>query len=199
MHSAAEAQTGKAHFQAFESELQGHSIKPAAAERDAAVRSASLAREVQSSLVLAAPADAIVLTPDPVALLHQDVASGEKLLALAEDGPRFVRVFVPASALDRIPPDAEVALAPPGRFSVVRMKLPPMAGDAVDLPPGLVAKQDYKGVVLPTFYFARLALPVSAGDLPLGLSGHARVFGERRSLFQRLVTVVLNLVRAHVW
>jgi putative peptide zinc metalloprotease protein len=139
------------------------------------------------------------MTRDPAALIHQDVASGETLLTLAGDGPRSVRIFIPTTALDRIPADAEVAIAPPGSFSLVRMKLPPMQGEAIELPPGLVTKQDYKGVVLPTFYSARMMLPASAGELPLGLSGRARIFGERRSVFQRVGTVVMNLIRAHVW
>lgn len=82
---------------------------------------------------------------------------------------------------------------------MIRMKLPPMEGEAIELPPGLITKQAYKGVVLPTFYSARMTLPVSAGDLPLGLSGQARIFGERRSVAERLVTNVMNLVRAHIW
>ena len=199
MRSSAEAETGSAHFDAFDAEVRGQSVGVAAAEEGAALRSAGLAREAQASLVLAAPADGIVLTRDPAALLHQDVGSGQPLITLADTGPRSVRIFVPASALDRIPAEAEVAIAPPGSFSVVRMKLPPMEGEAVDLPPGLITKQAYKGVVLPTFYFAKMALPASAGDLPLGLSGRARIFGERRSVAARVVTVIMNLVRAHVW
>ncbi len=199
MRSGAEAETGSAHFDAFDAEMRGQSVGAAAAEEGAALRSAGLAREAQASLVVVAPTDGIVLTRDPAALLHQDVGSGQTLITLADDGPRSARIFVPASALDRIPPDAELALAPPGSFSVIRMKLPPMQGEAVDLPPGLITKQAYKGVVLPTFYFARMTLPASAEYLPLGLSGHARIFGERRSVAARLVTVIMNLVRAHVW
>jgi len=199
MRSNAEAETGTAHFDAFDAEMRGQSVGAAAAEVGAALRSAGLAREAQSSLTVLAPADGIVTTRDPAALLHQDVGSGETLITLAGNGPRSVKIFVPATALDRIPPDAEVALAPPGSFSVVRMRLPPMQGEAVDLPPGLITKQDYKGVVLPTFYSARITLPASAGDLPLGLSGQARIFGERRSVAARLATVTMNVVRAHVW
>jgi putative peptide zinc metalloprotease protein len=199
MRSSAAAETGSAHFDAFDAEMRGQSVGTAAAEEGAASRSAGLAREAQSSLTVVAPADGIVMTRDPSALLHQDVASGETLITIADDGPRSVSVFVPATALDRISPGAEVALAPPGRFSVIRMTLLPMQGEAAKLPPGLITKQDYKGVVLPTFYSARMTLPASAGDLPLGLSGHARIFGERRSIFQRLVTMLLNIVRAHIW
>jgi putative peptide zinc metalloprotease protein len=199
MRSSADAETGSAHFNVFDAEMRGQSVGAGAAEEGAAVRSAGLAREAQASLIVTAPSDGIVMTRDPASLLHQDVASGEALLTLAGDGARAARIFVPATALDRIPPDAQVGLAPPGRFSVVRMKLPPMQGEAVDLPPGLIPKQDYKGVVMPTFYSARMTLPAMAGDLPLGLSGQARIFGERRSLFQRVMTVLFNLFRAHVW
>ncbi len=199
MRSSAEAKTRSAHFDAFDAEMRGQSLGLAAAEEGEALRSAGLAREAQASLVVVAPADGTVMTRDPASLLHQDVGSGQPLITLANDGPRSVRIFVAATALDRIPADAQVALAPPGRFSVVRLKLPPMEGEAVELPPGLVAKQGYKGVVLPTFYSARTTLPATAGNLPLGLSGQARIFGERRSLAARFVTVLLNLIRAHVW
>jgi putative peptide zinc metalloprotease protein len=200
MRSGAEAETSGADARDFEAELHGQSIGAAAAGQAAeAARATGIAQEAQSSLLLAAPADGVVLTDDPAALLQQDVGSGQLLLTLADDGPRSVRVFVPASALDRIPPDAEVALALPGHFALLRMELTPMEGETVDLPAGLVARQDYKGLQLPTFYFARLSLPASAGNLPLGLSGTAKIFGKRRSLAERLYTVGMNLLRAHVW
>jgi putative peptide zinc metalloprotease protein len=199
LQSSAEAETAAVRFNAFNAELRGQSVGAAAAAQTAALGSTGLAQEAQSSLLILAPADGTVLTRDPAALLQQNVASGQALLALASDGPRSVRIFVPASALDRIPPRAEVALLPPGSFSVVRLKLATLQGEAVDLPAGLIASQGYKGVVLPTFYSARMELPGSASNLPLGLAGHATVFGERRSLIRRLGSAMLNLVRAHVW
>ena len=78
------------------------------------------------------------------------------------------------------------------------MTLAPLEGEAVNLPPGLIAKQEYKGIELPAFYSTRMQLP-PADNLPLGAAGTARIFGTRRSLFGRLVTIILNLVRAHVW
>jgi putative peptide zinc metalloprotease protein len=199
MGSAAGAQTGSARYQAFTAEMDGRSIGIAAAEQDAAVQSTTFAREAQSSLTLTAPFAGVVLTRDPEALLDQSMASGESLVTVAEDGGRAVRVFVPTSALDRIPPGAQLGLALPGRFSVLRMILAPLGGAPVSLPAGLIARQDYKGIELPVFYSTRMQLPASEDDLPIGLSGHARIFGQRRSLAQRAVTVLLNLVKAHVW
>ncbi len=198
MRSASDSQTNSAKFQTFSAELGGASIGVGAARQTAAIHSGRLADEAQNSLILTAPTNGIVLTENPGALLDQDAASGQSLLRIAESGPPIVRIFVPVSALDRIPTGAEVAIIPPGHFSPIRMTLAPLEGEAVNLPPGLVARQDYKGIELPAFYSTRMQLPASA-NLPLGTAGTARIFGARRSLFGRLVTITLNLVRAHVW
>jgi putative peptide zinc metalloprotease protein len=198
MRSTSDSQTSSAKFQTFSAELSGTSIGVGAARQIGAIHSGHLADEAQNSLIVAAPINGIVLTENPGALLNQDAASGQSLLRIAESRPPMVRVFVPASALDRIPTGAEVALIPPGQFSPIRMALPPLEGEAVNLPVGLVAHQDYKGIELPTFYSTRMQLP-PADNLPLGTAGTARIFGERHSIFGRIVTVTLNLVRAHVW
>jgi putative peptide zinc metalloprotease protein len=198
MRSASDSQNSSAKFQSFSAELGGASIGVGAARQTAAIHSGRLADEAQNSLILTAPINGIVLTENPGALLDQDAGSGQSLLRIAEAGPPMVRIFVPVSALERVAAAAEVAIIPPGHFSPFRMKLAPLEGEAVSLPQGLVAKQDYKGIELPAFYSARMQLP-PADNLPLGTAGTARIFGARRSLFGRLVTITLNLVRAHVW
>jgi putative peptide zinc metalloprotease protein len=188
-----------ARYQAYDAQLASRSIGVAAASQRAAVASAGIASDAQGQLLLRAPAEGTVLTRDPQALVGQSVSSGESLMLLADAGPRVARLFLPASALEHLRPDAEVALALPGRFSVVRLPLPALEGGSVALPPGLLATQEYKGLQAPTYYYARLALPDQERDLPIGMAGQAKVFGARRSLFMRGVSVVSNLVRTHVW
>ena len=199
MHSAAVAQTMSSQFQAVTAELGGQSVGTAAAEQSASARSMGFASEAESSLVITAPADGIVLTQNPPALLDQDVASGQPLLDLADPGPRIVRIYIPTSELERIAPGAEVALRLPDRFSIVRLSLAPPGGESVTLPPGLIASQNYKGIKLPVFYSARMLLPAAAGNPLFGTSGEAKIFGERRSIAGRFATIVLNLVKAHIW
>lgn len=197
--AGAAAQSDAARYEAFDAEVSRRSIGTAAANQHAATRSTRLAAEMENLLLLRAPADAMVMTHDPGALLHQNMSGGEALLSLAISGPQFARIFIPASALARIPRNAEIAFAPPGRFSILRLRLPPLEGEAVTLPAGLQAAQDYKGIKPATFFYTRLLLPGEESDLPIGMSGQAKIFGVRRSFFHRVVTVVSNLVRAHVW
>jgi len=199
MSSAAAAQSDAARFQSFEAQLRGQSIGSAAGAQDAALHSTELARTVRSSLNLTAPVDGIVITRDPASLIHQNVTSGQSLLDLAETGPRLARVFVPASALNRIVTGADVSLAPVGSFSVLRLRLTPLEGQALTLPAGLVQHQDYRGIVLPTFYCALVPLPSTQPSLPFGSSGNAIIFGVRQSLFHRGARILANLVREHVW
>jgi hypothetical protein len=199
LHATAAAQRDAAQYQAFAAQVSGKGIGSAASSQQEAAQTGNIANSVQTALTLTAPANGVVVTADPASLLNQDVASGQPLLTVAEGGPRVARVFVPVSALDRIPPLSDVVLAPPGRFGHVRLRLGAMEGGAVTLPPGLVASQDYKGITLPTYYSALVPVPAAEGTLPLGTSGEAKILGQRRSLFQRCATVVFNLVRAHVW
>jgi putative peptide zinc metalloprotease protein len=213
MASGARSEANAAHYSAFEAELEGRSVGAAAAGEEAARRSGDLAREASNSLVVASPVDGVVLTEDPGALPGRVVGAGQPLLSLAgassgvesgADGSKqnsnvVARVLIPAGELSHIPARAEVALAVPGEFKRLRLRLGEVQGDAVALPAGLVARQDYKGIELPTFYAARLPLPASAPALPVGMGGEAIVFGTRKSLAERGWAVAMNLVRAHVW
>ncbi len=197
--SAAKAETDAARYETFGAQVRRQSIGSAASAQEAALLSTALAKTVQASLRVTAPAEGVVVTRDPASLVHQDVAAGELLVDLAESGQRVARLFVPASALDRVRAGAAVSLAPVGSFSVIRSRLPAVEGEATTLPAGLVAHQDFRGVVLPSFYCARVPLPAMQSPLPLGSSGEAILFGRRRSLFDRAVRVTLDLLRAHVW
>jgi hypothetical protein len=79
------------------------------------------------------------------------------------------------------------------------MSLAPFGGDAEALPDGLIPRQSYKGIKLPVFYCSRIPLPASAGNALFGVSGEAKIFGERRSLAARGYTILANLTKAHVW
>jgi putative peptide zinc metalloprotease protein len=203
MGSSAEAEMDSAHYQAVEAQLGGRSIGATAADERAAARSGSLATEAEASLTLRTSTDGQVVTTHPGELVNQLVASGEPLLSIAGGSSgrpnETLRLYIPEGEVNRIHPGDEVAIAPPGYFSILRLKLSPLQGEATTLPAGLVAHQDYKGIVLPTFYCAQLALGQDEPQLPLGTAGSAQVFGARRSLAAVAWQVVVDVVHAHVW
>ena len=203
MTSSSLAAAGSARYHAVEAQLGGRSIGASAAEETGARRSEELAEEAQTSLMVRAPVDGRVLTPQPVGLTNQQVGSGQPLLTIAGGDPEHtadqLRLYIPAGEMNHIRPEDEVSIVLPGVFSVMRLRLTAIEGQASTLPGGLVAHQDYKGIVLPTFYSARLELAPGSPQLALGTAGSAKVFGARRSLAARAGLIVMDLVHAHIW
>jgi len=199
MQASAGAENSQARYRVVGAEMRGESAGSAMAEQNAARNAISLADEARTSLLIRAPADSIILTEDPESLVGRYIGQGGALLNVADAGGRSVRIYIPAAALNRIPPDAEVALAVPGSFSVVRMKLAAPGGEAFALPAGLVSAEKYKGAETPLFYSSLMPLPGSAGVPPLGTAGQAKIFGQRHSLAERSMRLIADLVRAHAW
>jgi hypothetical protein len=198
MRSAALARSDQAQFDAFNSEVQGQSIGTAAADQTAALRHTQLANEAVSSLVFTAPADGTVLADNPAHLVYENVGYGQPLIRIAE-GASVVRIFIPVTALPRVPPSAEVALQVPGQFSVTHLRLTPISGEPLALPAGLVSAEKYKGLSLPVFYSAVIPLTEKMGGATYGVSGRAILFGERRSIGQRIGYALSNTIKSHIW
>jgi putative peptide zinc metalloprotease protein len=198
MRSAAIAKSGQARYDAFDSEMRGQSIGAAAANQMAALQNTQLANEAVSSLLVAAPTDGTVLGDDPTMLVYENVAYGQPLIRIAE-GRSVARVFIPATALPRIPAAADVGLQMPGQFSTLHMRLTSISGEPVALPAGLVSGEKYKGLKLPVFYSAVIPLPGKMGEAAYGTSGESIVFGVRRSIVQRLGSGLANKLRSYIW
>jgi putative peptide zinc metalloprotease protein len=203
MALSARAMMGSERYHAIEAQLAGRSVGASAAIEEAARRSGALAYEAQKSLIVKATVDGTILTSQPDELIDQQVGSGEPLLSIAGEPPgqeyEWLRLYIPAGVVNRVHPGDEVAIVPPGDFSVMRTRLTSLEGESATLPQGLIAHQDYKGIVLPTFYCARVKIASANTGLPLGTAGPAKIFGSRRSLAARIFEVVVDLVRAHVW
>jgi putative peptide zinc metalloprotease protein len=199
MQSSAVAKSHDVEFRTVNAQMKGQSIGSEVAEQHSASRSIALANEANSSLDISATTDGIVLTSNPSLLADQDVDIGQPLLELADAGPRIARVYIPTSALERIPNRAEVAFMLPGHFSAFHTILTEPDGQPVSLPDGIVAAQKYQGIKLPVFYCSRIDLPAESDHPLFGLSGDAKIFGARRSFAERGFRFVSGLIKAHIW
>jgi putative peptide zinc metalloprotease protein len=199
MQSASLALTRDAQYRSFESELRGQSIGDAAAQADAARQTRDVAAEAKTSLTLAAPTDGVILDQDPDALLDNIVGSGQSLLSLAGGSHRIARVYIMVSSLDRIAPASHVLLLPPGGFRTRTLPLAGIDSSPLPLPQDLIARSQYKGIEVPTFYTSRIPLSESDSELPLGSAGHAKVLGQYHSIFYRGARAFLELFGRHVW
>jgi multidrug resistance efflux pump len=183
----------------FAAQLQHSSLGEALTAQRAAQRSSAIAHDESAQLAVVAPADGVVATDDPENLLHRDVTRGETLLRVVDPAHLVARLYVPVSAMDRIRLGNEVSIQIPSQFHEIYGRLGILQDSALPLPPGLLPDLEYKGMVLPAFYTTRLALGEMGDGVRPGMSGEAKIFGKRRSLAQRGLTTLGNVMRTHFW
>jgi putative peptide zinc metalloprotease protein len=185
--------------QLYSAELHHANVGAAITAEQAAQSGSAIAREETAELLVRAPMAGVVTTGDPDNLLHRNVASGETLLTVIDPSSLVARVFVPVSEMDRIRVGDAVSLQLPSDFSEIHGRLRTLEGSALPLPGGILPVQEYKGSALPTFYTTRIAIGKERADLEPGMSGQAKIFGERRSLAERIGRRFINVMRTHFW
>jgi putative peptide zinc metalloprotease protein len=195
----AEAQVASSQAHVFTAELQHSGLGEALTAQQAARRSTTIASEEGAQLAVAAPAAGVVTTRDTQSLLNRDVTTGETLLTIANPTQLVARLYVPVSEMDHVRVGDRVSLQLPSRFAEIHGRLGTLEGSALPLPSGLLIDEEYKGLGLPTFYTTRMPLNVSGDGIQPGIGGAANIFGQRRSLASRCVTVLGNLLRTHFW
>jgi hypothetical protein len=131
--------------------------------------------------------------------VNRDVTTGETLLTIVDPSRLIARLYIPVSEVDRIRVGDPVSLQPPSQFSAIKARLGTIEGSAVPVPAGVLAEQEYKGIAVPTFYTTRIPLGDLEDGMQPGMSGQAKIFGRRRSLANRLITSLGNLLHTHFW
>lgn len=182
----------------FNAELHHVGLGEALAAQHAANGASAIAREEGEKLSVRAPAAGVVATIDPENLVNRDVTTGEALLTIVDPSLLVARLFVPVTEMDRVRVGDPVSLQLPNRFKEVHGQLGTMEGAATPLPPGVLAGQDYKGMMLPTFYTTRMPLEAMESGA-VGMSGQAKIFGKRRSLAERFAMTLDNLLHTQFW
>jgi putative peptide zinc metalloprotease protein len=193
----AAAQTSASQAQVYTAEIQHSGLGEALAAQNAARGSTAAASE--QSVVVVAPAAGVVSTADTQNLLNRDVTTGQALLTIVDPSQLVARVYVPVSEIDRVRLGDEVSLQLPSQFAAIHGRLGAMEGSAMPLPPGLLAEEEYKGISLPTYYPSRMSLGQMGSGIRPGMSGQAKIFSQRRSLANRIVTAFGNVLRTHFW
>ena len=195
----AAADLASSQAQVFRAELQHTSLGAALTAQQAAQRGVDAARQQATLQNVNAPVAGIVATREPESLLHRDVTAGETLLTVVDPERLVARLYVPVSEMQYLRDGYQVSLQLPSQFAEIYGRLGKMGGSAMPLPAGVLPEQDFKGMVLPVFYTTRMPLDSAGSGVRLGMTGQAKIFGERRSLANRLCIALGNVLHTHFW
>ncbi len=197
--SSAQANLALASARLEDSMVYQHNLGPAMTAHSEASTMQGMSEGESRSLTVRAPFEARVISALPQTLVGANVGRGQALLTLASTGPPTVRIFVPATALNRVHAGDAVAIDTHSTFLPAWIRLAPLSGDTENLPKGILPPQKYAGIKLPAFYVSRVQLGQPVAALRPGMVGKASILDQRRSIAWRIYAVARDLLRSYVW
>jgi putative peptide zinc metalloprotease protein len=138
---------------------------------------------MDASLQLTSPISGTVITPRVGDLLGSTVREGQELLQVADLSSMRARIYISEYDLYKIRLDATARLQVRGLLKTWEAQVVSVAARPTEIDPQLLGKIELKGMNLPHFYVADLVVQNPPGVLKPGMTGVARVYGGRRSLF----------------
>ncbi len=133
-------------------------------------------------LQIASPISGVVVTPRIRNLVGSFVAEGSELAEIDATQTLQARIFVPDFDVHRVAPGAPVSLKLESLFQPVLGQVSAISPTPLDLPPGLMHIEQYKGLTPPPQYVVTLVVANRGGALRAGMSGDAKIQVRRRSL-----------------
>ena len=173
-------------------------------EREQLAERSRIMNEQRRQLSLASPIDGVVLTPRLSDLVGSYVPAGTTVLEVADLSSMKARIYVSEVELRKIHEAAYARVYVDALNRSVPGKVSSVGPAATDVEEGVISQQQYKGMILPHYYAATMALANPDGALRIGMSGTARIYAdrtwrERRSLAGFAWEQVRNFVQQKLW
>jgi putative peptide zinc metalloprotease protein len=179
--------------------LRYGSFGPAAQERErlalqTRVLSSEAANQELRSLIAGA-----VLTPRVADRLGSYVTAGTELLEVADLRVLRARIYVSEHDMYKVRVGAGARLQVDGMLKTWDTQAVAISPVPSEIDPGLADQTKYKGLLPPNFYVADILVANSGGSLRPGMSGVARIYGQRRSVAGFAWQEVKNFIGRKLW
>ena len=152
-----------------------------------------------SALTVVSPIRGTVLTPRVQDLLGSYMTEGQELLTVADLSTLRARIYISEYDLYKIRRDAGARIQVQGQLRTWRAQVASMAARPVEIDPKLVGEVQLQGMNPPHYYVVDLVVSGEGGALKPGMTGVARVYGERRSLLGMAWEGVKNFWERKIW
>ncbi len=173
-------------------------LGPAEYERqEMAERNRGLAHQV-ALLQITSPISGVVVTPRLDDLLGAYLESGAEIAEVADSSSMTARVYIPEFGMRDVRLGSKVRLLPESAAAPLTATLSAVAPASSYVEPGLIPKDQLKGIAPPRFYVGS-ALLTNAGNLKEGMTGAAKIFVARRSIAGLAWIFVRDLADRRIW
>jgi putative peptide zinc metalloprotease protein len=171
----------------------------AVAEREHLAQQTHELSSEAANLELKSPISGVVLTPRVSDRVGAYVTEGMELAEVADLSQLCARIYVSEHDIYKLRIGSRASLQVEGIFKKWNAQALAISPVSAELDPGLTGQTQYKGMRPPNFYSADLLVANPDGKLKPGMSGTARVYGQRRSLAGFIWQEVMNFEGRKVW
>jgi putative peptide zinc metalloprotease protein len=155
--------------------------------------------EKNAELLLTSPISGVVITPRVQDLLGSYVMDGQEILRMADLSALRARIYISEYDLARVQDSAAASLEVGGGLKKWRAQTVSIAPRPTEMDPNLQGIGDLKGTNPPHFYLVDLIVPNPDSTLKPGMTGYARVYGQRLSAFGATRRTISNFLGRKLW
>jgi len=197
--ASSEAEYAIASMRASLAAMQYANLGAALKERNQLEQQSHQLQLEASSLDLRSPIAGIVLTPRPADRLGSFVREGAELVEVADLSAMRARVYVSDYDMYKIHAGSAARLkfeAFPSLWSAAAVAITPVS---TAIAPPIAEKTKYKGLNLLNYYVVDLELPNRDGRLRPGMTGVARIYGQRRGVLGHFARACMRFFARKAW
>lgn len=165
--------------------------------QEVAERNRMLADQV-AMLQIASPIPGVVASPRMEDLLGTYLEAGTTVAEVADLSSMTARIYIPEFGMREVRVGTRVRLQPESSAVPITATLLSVAPASTEIEPGLIPRDQLKGITPPRFYIGTVVLS-NSGQLREGMSGTAKVFATRRSLAGFAWMFTHDLIERKIW
>ena len=168
-------------------------------ERTHRERDARTMRERLQELNIVSPVAGIVVTPRVQDLAGSFVGSGALVAEVASTSSMLAHIYVPETEFQKLQKFERAAVHMDSQWGSHEARVISISPKARPLEPGLMAPPKYSGQHPPAYYDVQAEVDNPNGTLRDGMTGTAKLFGQRRSILGSLMQPVADSFARRVW
>jgi len=150
-------------------------------------------------LTIIAPISGTVTTPRLQDLPGTYVAEGSSIAEIVDTSSMQAKIFVPEAAFEELNRIGNANLRMDAHWRSIQADTFTWSPVSRELEKGLLPPTKYKGMHPPVYYVLNMTIDNHNGELKTGMTGTAKIYGERRSTWRMLFRPVINAVARRVW
>ncbi|HUS19624.1 MAG TPA: HlyD family efflux transporter periplasmic adaptor subunit [Terriglobales bacterium] len=189
----------QANARSVQAGLQYASFGATEQERLRLLQAQTVVQERQGRLKIVSPIAGRITTARVSDLEGSHLKEGDLVAEVSDTKHLRAEVYVPEADVQKLQAIDHTALRMDATWKPMRAQVESLSLMSRELEPGLMPVAKFKGMHAPVYYVLRVAVPNEDESLHAGMTGTARIYGQRRSLIGLVFRPAVEAVARRLW